>query len=584
MIVVSSIQMYDGYIMGTETYSMAIYAQLHVYMTEPETILSHEYSIYFIFYLLQMLKAIPLKERVFRATKKRSTPLLTSQSLSRPEKYKLWSEERMQEALDAVHRGWSIRRAAEEHDVPRATLADRVSGRVLPGAISGPPKYLSRNEEDELVRFVLRCASIGYARSRKELIALVQRIIESKGITKHVTNGWWESFCKRHPNLTLRTNVPLSLARAKATDPEMLDQYFDLLERTLADNCLRDKPCQIFNVDETGMPLDSHCQMGIYKVGTKTPALITSGNKAQVTVVGCVSAAGLLLPPMVIWDRKTLSPDLCDGEVPGTVYGLSDRGWIDMELFDIWFSNHFLRYAPRARPILLLLDGHSSHYCPETIHLAAAEHVILFALPPNTTHLTQPLDKGCFGPLKVCWKEACQNYMKKYPGKVVSRYSFSKVFSEAWMKAMTIRNIMSGFRVTGVYPVNRDALRLTVEPAECLAAASGLAFIPLYSPATPRPRRAIQELHSLQFSEDELKRFERRYENGYDIPGDERYIRWLEMHHPEANSLLDSTYTPDSPGYEWNHGPHRRIEDCSFTPGCEWDPFLLSPTNCKPLN
>ena len=169
--------------------------------------------------------------------------------------------------------------------------------------------------------------------------------------------------------------------------------------------------------------------------------LCTFGNKAQITVVGCVNAAGLCLLPMVIRDRKTLALELCDGEVPGTVYGLSDQGWIDMELFDIWFSNHFLRYAPRARPLLLLLDGHSSHCCPEMINLAAAEQVIIFALPPNTTHLTQPLHKCCFGPLKVCWKEACQDYIKKNPGKVVSRYSLSKIFSEAWMKSMTIQNI-----------------------------------------------------------------------------------------------------------------------------------------------
>ena len=76
------------------------------------------------------------------------------------------------------------------------------------------------------MKFVLGCASIGYARSCKELIALVQSIIENKGITGHVTNSWWESFCKRHPNLTLRANVPLSQARAKATDPEMLKAIF----------------------------------------------------------------------------------------------------------------------------------------------------------------------------------------------------------------------------------------------------------------------------------------------------------------------------------------------------------------------
>ena len=105
------------------------------------------------------------------------------------------------------------------------------------------------------------------------------------------------------------------------------------------------------------------------------------------------------MPPFIIFDNKTLNPSLTVGEIPGTLYGLSGSGWIDSELFLDWFLQHFLVYAPKARPLLLLMDGHSAHYCPQVIRAAAKEKIILFTLPSNTTHLTQPLDKGCFGPL-----------------------------------------------------------------------------------------------------------------------------------------------------------------------------------------
>ena len=59
----------------------------------------------------------------------------------------------------------------------------------------------------------------------------------------------------------------------------MLGHYFDLLEQTLAENGLEDKPMQILNVDETEMPLNAKCQRGIYKVGERNPAAITSGDK-----------------------------------------------------------------------------------------------------------------------------------------------------------------------------------------------------------------------------------------------------------------------------------------------------------------
>ena len=115
--------------------------------------------------------------------------------------------------------------------------------------------------------------------------------------------------------------------------------------------------------------------------------------------------------------------------------------------------------------------------------------------------------------------------------------------------------------------------------AKSLAATAGLAFIPLYSPAKPKVR---SKAHSLAFSVDEHKRFETRYENEYDLLGDERYNHWLEMYHPqETDFLLDSTFTPDSPGYEWNPRFHRgaqRVDGLTLSQDQhETSSFLDSP-------
>ena len=53
------------------------------------------------------------------------------------------------------------------------------------------------------------------------------------------------------------------------------------------------------------------------------------------------------------------------------------------EPFDQWF----LLYSPSVRPLLLLMDGHWSHYCHNTIAQQQI-HVVLITLPPNTTHNT----------------------------------------------------------------------------------------------------------------------------------------------------------------------------------------------------
>ena len=90
---------------------------------------------------------------------------------------------------------------------------------------------------------------------------------------------------------------------------------------------------------------------------------------------------------MVIFDREKFPMELANGEIPGTVYGFSSNGWIDQELFEKWFSHHFLRYAPVTRPLLLIMDGHSSHYHPYTIHKAAEEEVILHQTPLTLLNL-----------------------------------------------------------------------------------------------------------------------------------------------------------------------------------------------------
>ena len=144
----------------------------------------------------------------------------------------------------------------------------------------------------------------------------------------------------------------------------------------------------------------------------KNPSNICSSDKSQVTVLACSSATGISLPPYIVLARKTLNQSITHGEVPGTRYGLSKSGWMDLILFSTWFKEHFLPYAPSARPLLLLIDGHKSHFCPDMIKLAANEGVIIFALPPNTTHLCQPLDKGPYHcAIEIAWRKAVQQFI-----------------------------------------------------------------------------------------------------------------------------------------------------------------------------
>ena len=177
------------------------------------------------------------------------------------------------------------------------------------------------------------------------------------------------------------------------SDPTVIGKYFDLLEHTLSDNHLLDKPSQIFNLDETGMPVNPSQPRIVATRGMKNPNCRVF-RRQVVNPCPCLLQCISLCSSSFRHLRPKLKQDFSVGEVPGTVYCLSKKGWIGGELFEMWFVRHFLAHAPPVRLILLLMDGYSSHYQPAAIRRAGEEGVIMLLLPPHMSHLTQPLDKG----------------------------------------------------------------------------------------------------------------------------------------------------------------------------------------------
>ena len=245
------------------------------------------------------------------------------------------------------------------------------------------------------------------------MLQIVEDAVKKKGrvIKSHVSDGWWYRFCQRWPKVSLRKGDAFSQARAEMSNRDTFIAYFELLHQTLTKHKLLDRPAQIYNCDESGIPLEHNLPKIVAQRGTKKVRQRSSGNKAQVSILACANAIGQTIPPMVIFSGKKFNYDLSEGEVPGTLYGMSGSGWMDQKLFARWFSMHFLKHAVPSRPLLLLLDGHSSHYTLELIQTAAKKDVVIFCLSPHTTADSQPLDTSVFGPLKTYWSQACREYV-----------------------------------------------------------------------------------------------------------------------------------------------------------------------------
>lgn len=123
---------------------------------------------------------------------------------------------------------------------------------------------------------------------------------------------------------------------------------------------IQKSPNQIYNMDETGMPLSPHTPNIVTQNGQKS-TIQDFRKKEQITIIACANAAGQAIPPMIIFEGKYLNHEWTIGKVPGTTYGMSEKGWTDQELFMFWLK-HFITHAVSVQPLLLLLDGHSSHF------------------------------------------------------------------------------------------------------------------------------------------------------------------------------------------------------------------------------
>ena len=190
---------------------------------------------------------------------------------------------------------------------------------------------------------------------------------------------------------------------------------------------------------------------------------------------------------------------------------------------------HFIVNAVPGRPLLLLLDGHSTHYQPEVVRLARDHDIIMLCLPPHTTHEARPLDCGVFKPLKAQWTNVCHQYCQKNPGKVISKFDFNLLFSHSWLKALTSANTVAGFRTCGVYPFNSAAISVPDAPENGNGDEEGSE-----EEGKGDDDGNDNDDGGNDFTDEQCTLFQRRFSEGYDLNIDADYLRWLKIHHPEA--------------------------------------------------
>jgi len=201
----------------------------------------------------------------------------------------------------------------------------------------------------------------------------------------------------------------------------------------------------------------------LIETGTKNAYNIVDNNEKESISVLMGNATGQLAPPLIILSYKRI-PSYINTKLPqGWAIGRSESGWMTGEIFFEYIANTFHNWIIKnniPRPILLFLDGHTSHLTMPLSDFCSANgiEVIYIALKPNSTHILQPMDVALFGPLKCSWKKKVNEYRNQYEQLSVRKKDFAFLLKNTLETLNLCKILKNGFRACGLYPFNIDAL------------------------------------------------------------------------------------------------------------------------------
>ena len=119
----------------------------------------------------------------------------------------------------------------------------------------------------------------------------------------------------------------------------------------------------------------------------------------------CGKAAGELLPPYVVYKANCLWTTWTENGPPHVRYNWSKSSWFDNLCFEDWFFSTLLPRLKKGYGKQVLIGDNLSSHLTLAVLVACKENRISFlSLPPNSTHLTKPLDVAYFRPMKVAWR------------------------------------------------------------------------------------------------------------------------------------------------------------------------------------
>ncbi|XP_050509916.1 uncharacterized protein LOC126886858 [Diabrotica virgifera virgifera] len=382
-----------------------------------------------------------------------------------------YPRENIQKAIEDINlKRLSIRQASKIYNVPKSTLLDTMKEKYkTPGNIGGPT-VLSSSEEDLIIKWIIEMGNVGFPVTRSQLVDSVSKLIQNlkrKTPFKNYIPGkkWYNGFLAHHPEISKRVPQSLSSCRAAVTEQNIRNWFTQVRDYMTKMNFLHilENPKRIFNCDESGFYLSpQEKQVLVRKGAKKVYSRIANDEKECLTVLLTVGADGSVPPPLVLYPYKRYVSAAIITNMPNQWgVGHSESGWMTSETFYEYVTNVFFPWLEKNSvplPVILFLDGHSSHINLPITEFCKEKGIILTAFYPNATHRLQPLDVGVFYPIKNNWRKDVRSWRMENNGRKLQRAEFAKLLDKTLKATVCTSIIKSAFESCGLFPFNENRI------------------------------------------------------------------------------------------------------------------------------
>ena len=387
-----------------------------------------------------------------------------------------WKNSQLWDAMAAVDGGMSLKKASDLYHIPYSSFREWYHG-LRSNRKKKPLAVLTQSEEKQLVDYCIRMCEMGQGLTPTALKLKVYDITKDRptpfcdGIPGGGWMRWWRH---RHLELILRVSQALETARARGLCAQNVESFYENLQSLLT---LHEYSVdRIWNCDESGAQVGrSGGGVVIAQKGARHVHSIVPDQREWLSVLVCINADGVSIPSFYVFRGTWFRQNYIERCEPGATMAMQPRAWMTTYLFSAWLS-HFIESVQSMEGIsvdrrhLLILNGHNSHCTLDVVLEARAVGLDILTLPAHTSHALQPLDVSVFKSFKQNFRIYRDFWTSRNLSQPTTKSTLAHWVHLALRKALTKENISSGFRATGIYPLNRAAVNSYLAPSDIFVA------------------------------------------------------------------------------------------------------------------